>query len=113
MNQEKTIWTDYIKSSQVISNLINSSGEKFIGTDNKFFNKILNPLFDSLIEEYSDIVKVNINYFTDINISSIDMHAFFKQQSHSLVVPLFPIITNRKEIEYLNYQILIKIILNI
>ena len=102
VNQEKTIWTDYIKSSQVISNLINSSGEKFIGTDNKFFNEILNPLFDSLIEEYSDIVKVNINYFTDINISSIDMHAFFKQQSHSLVVPLFPIITNRKEIEYLN-----------
>ena len=68
----------------------------------KVFNEVLNPLFDSLIVDYPGFINVNENYFSDINLSSIDMHVFYKQQSHSLVVPLFPITTTRQELEYLN-----------
>ena len=67
-----------------------------------FFNEVLNPLFDSLIVDYPGFINVNENYFSDINLSSIDMHVFYKQQSHSLVVPLFPITTTKRELEYLN-----------
>ena len=102
MNQEEIIWSDYIKSTQVIANMSNTSGLKIAGTNNKFFNEVLNPLFDSLIVDYPGFINVNENYFSDINLSSIDMHVFYKQQSHSLVVPLFPITTTRQELEYLN-----------
>ena len=46
------------------------------------FDKLLDPLFDSLVVKYSDIIHVDENYFADIDFTSIDMHVFYKEQSH-------------------------------
>ena len=71
------------------------------GNDNMMFDKLLDPLFDSLVVKYSDIIHVDENYFADIDFTSIDMHVFYKEQSHSLVVPIFPITTTRQSVVYI------------
>ena len=102
VNQEVTIWSDYIKSTQFISEIIRTSGiPQFEGNDNMMFDKLLDPLFDSLVVKYSDIIHVDENYFADIDFTSIDMHVFYKEQSHSLVVPIFPITTTRRSLDYI------------
>lgn len=99
VKQEEYIWSDYIKSNQVINNLSNLSNIPKDSYD--FINKVLNPLSDSLIVENLKNIKINEDYFSNISLSSIDMHVFFKEQSNKLVVPLFPMTTNKSNQEYL------------
>jgi len=100
--QEVTVWSDYIKSTQWISHMIQTSGYTRTETDNNtIFNELLNPIFDSLMVKYSEVIDVNEHYFSEINLSSIDMHTFYNEQSHSLVVPLFPITTTKQKVDYL------------
>ena len=86
----------------MIANMIKTLGiPRTEGNDNMMFDKLLNPLFDSLVVKYSGEIHLNENYFADIDLTSIDMHVFYKEQSHSLVVPLFPITTTRKSVVYI------------
>jgi len=101
VNQEVTVWSDYIRSTQWISHMIETSGYTRTETDNNtIFNELLNPVFDSLMVKYSEVIDVNEYNFSNIDLSSIDMHAFYNEQSHSLVVPLFPITTTKQKVDF-------------
>ena len=63
---------------------------------NKIITKINNDEFFPIY-----ILVGDENYFADIDLTSIDMHVFYKEQSYSLVVPLFPITTTRRSLDYI------------
>ena len=100
VKQEEILWSDYIKTTQVINNI--SSISKVPKDSYDFIENILNPFVDSLLSENSEYININENYFSNISLTSIDMHVLFKEQSNKLVVPLFPMITSRSKQNYLN-----------
>ena len=102
VKQEESNWEDYIKSNHLISSMAKTAKSNLNGKD--LVSHVLNPYFDSLSNEYSDKIEINEDKLSDIKLSKIDMHAFYKNQSYDLVVPLFPHTTSSLKQNYLNHN---------
>jgi len=98
VKHEEDVWSDYIKSAQVINNI--STLSEVNSKNYNFIESILNPIVDSLINVNSKNIIINKKYFSNIDLTSIDMHVLFKEQSNKLVVPLFPMITSKPKQVY-------------
>ena len=62
--------------------------------------QFLNEYIDSLQIIYSDSIKINFDLFDKIELTNIDLYAYKKGVPYPMVVPLFPILTNKNEIDY-------------
>ena len=61
-----------------------------------FFNDIV----DSLQAEYSNKIKINMNVFEKIQLTSTDMVVAQRGLPYPIVVPSFPILTSDDRIDY-------------
>ena len=64
--------------------------------DDKNFNRILS------LKSFLDIIKCfsGLIEFFDFELTNIDLYAYKKGVPYPMVVPLFPILTNKNEIDY-------------
>lgn len=62
----------------------------------------LNNYVDSLQNKYSDIIKVDIEKYNEIELTRIDMNVNYNNEPYSRVVPSFPIITTDNKLDYGN-----------
>jgi hypothetical protein len=71
---------------------------------NKNYLKILetdiNKYIDSLQEKYSSIIQINFDLLDKINLTHIDLYAYKIGVPYPYVVPSFPILTSKHEIDY-------------
>ena len=81
------------RSNNISLNQFNQNPELVI-------DNFLNEYIDSLQIIYSDSIKINFNLFDKIELTNIDLYAYKKGVPYPMVVPLFPILTNKNEIDY-------------
>ena len=62
--------------------------------------KLYNPIVDSLQSIYSPEIKINIDAFEDIELSSTDMMVTQSGVPYPIVVPSFPILTDDSKLNY-------------
>ena len=62
--------------------------------------KYLNPDIDQLQEKYSDIIKVDVEKFNNIQLTHIDMIVMQSNVPFPVVVPAFPQITTDSWLDY-------------
>ncbi|MBK7107052.1 MAG: hypothetical protein IPH62_17400 [Ignavibacteriae bacterium] len=60
----------------------------------------LNKYIDSLQTKYSEKIKIDVEAFNEIDLTSIDMNVNYNDQPFSRVVPSFPIITTDNKLDY-------------
>ena len=70
---------------------------------NKIYLKILesdvNDYIDSLQEKYSSFIEINFKLLDKINLTHIDLYAYRSGVPYPYVVPSFPILTSKHEID--------------
>lgn len=81
------------RSNNISLNQFNQNPELVI-------DNFLNEYIDSLQIIYSDSIKINFDLFDKIELTNIDLYAYKKGVPYPMVVPLFPILTNKNEIDY-------------
>ena len=62
--------------------------------------KLYNPIVDSLKSIYSPEIKINIDAFENIELSSTDMMVTQSGVPYPIVVPSFPILTDDSKLNY-------------
>ena len=82
-----------LRSNNISLNQFNQNPELVI-------DNFLNEYIDSLQIIYSDSIKINFDLFDKIELTNIDLYAYKKGVPYPMVVPLFPILTNKNEIDY-------------
>jgi len=60
----------------------------------------LNPIVDSLQEKYSEKIKINMDIFENIEITSTDMFVTQRGLPYPIIVPSFPILTSDNRLDY-------------
>ena len=60
----------------------------------------LNEYIDSLQQSYSDKIEINFEVFDNIELTSIDLYAYKNGVPYPMIVPIFPVLTNRSVIDY-------------
>ena len=60
----------------------------------------LNPIVDSLQEKYSEKIKINMDIFENIQITSTDMFVTQRGLPYPIIVPSFPILTSDNRLDY-------------
>ena len=78
----------------------NSSEIEDIKNEYDLIKNILNPKSEILFRKYSDQIIVDVDMFNDIKLSSIDMVAININQPYQLLVPLFPKLTTKNNLNY-------------
>ena len=61
---------------------------------------LYNPIVDSLQSIYSSEIKINIDAFENIELSSTDMMVTQSGVPYPIVVPSFPILTDDSKLNY-------------
>ena len=84
----------------------NISNDDFNENYENVINDHLNKYYDNLIEKYNNEIKINYSLLKEIKLTGIDLYAYKKGYPYPFVVPDFPIITNKFE---LNFGVDIKI----
>ena len=59
-----------------------------------------NPIIDSLQEKYSKKIKIDMDLFESIEITSTDMFVTQRGLPYPIVVPSFPILTSDNRLDY-------------
>ena len=78
----------------------NFSLSQFNQNPESIIDKYLNQYIDSLQISYSENIKINFNLFNKIELTDIDLYAYKKGVPYPMVVPVFPILTNKSIIDY-------------
>ena len=60
----------------------------------------LNEYIDSLQQSYSDKIEINFEVFDNIELTSIDLYAYKNGVPYPMIVPIFPVLTNKSVIDY-------------
>ena len=63
-------------------------------------NNLLNDYVDTLQTKYSDYISIDFDLLDDISLTHIDLYAYKKGVPYPMIVPLFPLLTNRHTIDY-------------
>ena len=78
----------------------NISNDDFNKNYENVINDYLNKYYENLIEKYNDEIKINYDLLEQIRITGIDLYAYKKGYPYPFVVPDFPIITNKFELNF-------------
>ena len=78
----------------------NISNDDFNENYENVINDHLNKYYDNLIEKYNNEIKINYSLLKDIKLTGIDLYAYKKGYPYPFVVPDFPIITNKFELNF-------------
>ena len=98
---EVEIWTDYILAHDMKNQLVaNKSEIEEIKNEYDLIKNILTPKSNLLFKKYSDQIVVDVDMFNDIKLSSIDMVVINVNQPYQLLVPLFPKLTTKNDLNY-------------
>jgi hypothetical protein len=76
------------------------SGNMSAATINRILDNYLNSYSDSLLLKYSEIIRINIPLFENINLTRIDMVALNQNVPYLETVPPFPLLTNKTRLNY-------------
>lgn len=98
VNLNVELWQDNFLSLYHKKQLLKSAPDNI--DDQKLFDDYLNPYFNTLVEEYSDAIKINTDLFEKIQISSTDMMALHTNLPYQVVVPAFPMLTDHNRLDY-------------
>jgi hypothetical protein len=63
-------------------------------------NNLLNDYIDTLQIKYSDNISIDFGILDSISLTHIDLYAYRKGIPYPMVVPLFPLLTNKHTIDY-------------
>jgi hypothetical protein len=85
---------------EALFNNNNFSLSQFNQNPEAIIDDYLNQYIDSLQVSYSDNIKINFNLFNEIELTNIDLYAYKKGVPYPMVVPVFPILTNKSVIDY-------------
>ena len=66
----------------------------------KIVEEYMTPYLDSLQNEYSSIIEINIPVFEKIKLTRVDMIALQPDQPFPIVVPAFPLVTTDNRLDY-------------
>ena len=98
---EVEIWTDYMLAHDMKNQLVaNKSEIEEIKNEYDLIKNILTPKSNLLFKKYSDQIVVDVDMFNDIKLSSIDMVVINVNQPYQLLVPLFPKLTTKNDLNY-------------
>ena len=78
----------------------NFSLDQFNQNPESIIDNYLNQYIDSLQVSYSENIKINFNLLNEIELTDIDLYAYKKGVPYPMVVPVFPILTNKSVIDY-------------
>ena len=97
------VFSDATISKLHLEALLNSNNfslDQFNQNPESIIDNFLNEYIDSLQVLYSDSIKINFDLFNKIELTNIDLYAYKKGVPYQMVVPLFPVLTNKDEIDY-------------
>ena len=97
------VFSDATISKLHLEALLNSNNfslDQFSQNPESIIDNFLNEYVDSLQVLYSDSIKINFELFNKIELTNIDLYAYKKGVPYPMVVPLFPVLTNKDEIDY-------------
>jgi len=97
--QEKTIWEDNLLSLYHKFNFI-SEKNTTNSSQTEIDEDYLTPYVENLFVKYDAEIEINIKKFEEIKFSNIDMMAFQTDQPFPVVVPSFPLLTNKNRLDY-------------
>ena len=78
----------------------NFSLDQFNQNPESIIDNYLNQYIDSLQASYSENIKINFNLLNEIELTDIDLYAYKKGVPYPMVVPVFPVLTNKSVIDY-------------
>ena len=78
----------------------NKSEIEEIKNEYDLIKNILTPKSNLLFKKYSDQIVVDVDMFNDIKLSRIDMVVINVNQPYQLLVPLFPKLTTKNDLNY-------------
>jgi hypothetical protein len=67
---------------------------------NKIVTNYLTPYVNSLQKKYTNDIKINIQEFDNIELTTIDLTALRPDQPYPIVTPSFPLVTNNHRLDY-------------
>ena len=85
---------------EALFNNNNFSFSQFNQNPEAIIDNFLNQYIDSLQVSYSENIKINFNLFNEIELTNIDLYAYKKGVPYPMIVPIFPILTNKSVIDY-------------
>lgn len=99
---ENEIWKDNFFALSVKYKILKMKGIESITNENfsNIMNDYLNPAVNELQKKYSNDILINFKIFNNINITRTDMAVSYSNSAFPAVVPEFPILTNKHNIDY-------------
>ncbi len=97
------IFSDATSSRLHLEALLKSNNfplDQFNQNPESIIDNYLNQYIDSLQVSYSENIKINFNLLNEIELTDIDLYAYKKGVPYPMVVPVFPILTNKSVIDY-------------
>lgn len=98
------MWEDNLKAINFKYNYLQQQGiDSLFNADHmSVLENHLNSFVDSLQNEYSESIYINLNEFNKISLSRIQMSATYSNAAYKSIVPSFPILTTSFSIDYGN-----------
>ncbi len=97
------IFSDATSSRLHLEALLKSNNfplDQFNENPESIIDNYLNQYIDSLQVSYSEKIKINFNLLNEIELTDIDLYAYKKGVPYPMVVPVFPVLTNKSVIDY-------------
>ena len=97
------IFSDATSSRLHLEALLKSNNfplDQFNQNPESIIDNYLNQYIDSLQVSYSENIKINFNLLNEIELTDIDLYAYKKGVPYPMVVPVFPVLTNKSVIDY-------------
>jgi len=97
------IFSDATSSRLHLEALLKSNNfplDQFNENPESIIDNYLNQYIDSLQVSYSENIKINFNLLNEIELTDIDLYAYKKGVPYPMVVPVFPVLTNKSVIDY-------------
>ena len=97
------IFSDATSSKLHVEALLKSNNfslSQFNENPEVVIDNFLNQYIDSLQVSYSENIKINFNLLNEIELTDIDLYAYKKGVPYPMIVPVFPILTNKSVIDY-------------
>ncbi len=99
--KEVEVWTDYMLAYDMKNQVIANGLEiKKYNNEYDLIRNVLTPKSEDLFKKYSDNIIVDVDMFNDIKLSGIDMVVINANQPYQLLVPLFPKLTMKNNLNY-------------
>ena len=97
------VFSDATASKLHLEALLNGNNftlNQFNQNPESIIDNFLNQYIESLQALYSDSIQINFDLLDQIELTNIDLYAYKKGVPYPMLVPLFPVLTNKSIIDY-------------